>query len=698
MRNCLLNVRTACHASCAVSGNALLDRYRVRNLFLGPSLDYDPTMRNDTDSGSVKLAYGEAPDCRMVHINDVPQGGLACGCVCSACRANLVARRGPELAAHFAHHVNRSCVAAYETMLHRMAKQIISDRMEVLLPAVDVSDRGTWRQIRREIVFRPDTVVLEQWQESIRPDIVVKRGDKELIVEIRVTHACTPEKLSLLAERQKAAIEIDLSRLPRHLDGVDLEEQVLRLAPREWLWNPYSAKVNAEIQAQHTAIQARVEAEIEDAVAAKAMSLREAAEVPHYPWDEIQSHIEMVKAAGLGGLIGHELAGDLCFAVHRMAWQGWIVFNLIKGNRAVWPASVESLHDWLASQRLIKRPFINVKTRHLSPEWTEVWERVPELRPATAVLLDYLAILRRERVIRNDRTGMMEPDTAGLAPAKAQLAAVSAGNERAKDIREMAIIVLDAVVPHQGAASFGRRSLPTTDWADGFDIDAWMGTYIQEVKATPETIARQGGSAYGQLVTRLKQLSMLGKPSISIPEGSSLGLPIINALAERAAEVVQQRLKHETAEAKRKEEVAQQEAAGRKREAEKRFTDLARRAHDALRFDGHGWLHRPHVVLEGQSVAASEGWMTDDQYTALKEDLGQQSAIRDAEWRVAEVTDHCRAILSAEVVRYFGDEQGGLWMRSAHPKLGGKRPQDICLTPDGMARCQALLKASSKKR
>ena len=262
----------------------------------------------------------------------------------------------------------------------------------------------------------------------------------------------------------------------------------------------------------------------------------------------------------------------------------------------------------------------------------------------------------------------------------------------------MAIVVLDAVVPHQGAASFGRRSLPTTDWANGFDVDAWMATYIQNVKATPDAIARQGGSAYGQLVTRLNQLSMLGKASISIPEGSSLGLPITNALAERAANVAQRRLERETAETKRKEEAAQQEAAGRKREAEKRLTDLASRAHDALMFDGHGWLHGPHVVLGGQSVVASEGWMTDGQYAALKEDLVQQSAIREAERRAADLTDRCRAFLSVEAVRYFGDEQGGLWMRSAHPKLGGKRPQDICLTPDGMARCQALLKAPAKRR
>ena len=133
-------------------------------------------------------------------------------------------------------------------------------------------------------------------------------------------------------------------------------------------------------------------------------------------------------------------------------------------------------------------------------------------------------------------------------------------------------------------------------------------------------------------------------------------------------------------------------------EATRRLTDLSRLAYDAMRFDAHGWINGPHPVLGGQSVAESGGWMTEDQYAALYEDLRQQSASKEAERRVADTTDRCRGLLGAEAVRSFGKNQGALWMRNAHPKLGGKRPQDVCLTEDGMARCLTLLKAPGRRR
>lgn len=603
-----------------------------------------------TDSGSVQLSYGEAADGRMIHVSDANQG-LACGCICPACKSPLVARKGQQLAAHFAHHVDQSCVAGYETMLHRVAKQVIADRMEVLLPAVAVDDGGRWRELRKALVFRPDMVTLELWQDSIRPDIVARRGDRELVVEIRVTHACTAEKLALLAHRQKAAIEIDLSRLPRHLDGFALEDQVLRLAPREWLWNPHSAKVNAEVQARHAAIRAEVDAEIEAAIKGKVRSLRVAADDPHVTWHEMQAPIEAIKAAGLGGVIDITLDGDVCFAVPRIAWQGWITFSLLKGDRALWPATIDMVRDWLGSRRLIKREFLPVQTRLLSTEWTEVFERVPELRPATAVLLDYLGILRREGILRNDRSGRMEPDPGGVAPARAKLAGLNAANERAKDIRDRAVFVLDAVVPRRGLESFARHARPTAEWADGWDVDAWMGIYNADLKATPDAIARQGGAAYGELVTRLNQLKMLGKPSLSIPDGFTLCLPITNALAVRTKEVAARRLERETAETKRRDEAAQHEAAARKRQADKRLTDLSRLAYDNLMFDAHAWLHNPHPILEGRSVMETGGWMTDDQDAALYDDLKQKSFSKEAERRASNVNDRCREILSTEAVR-----------------------------------------------
>jgi len=545
-----------------------------------------------------------------------------------------------------------------------------------------LKDLGCY-ELHKSTVFRPDAVELEQWHESMRPDIVVRRGDKELLVEIRVTHACTPEKLVLLAERQKPAIEIDLSRLPRHLEGVALEDQVLRLAPREWLWNPHLAKANAETQARLAEIRAKIDAETEAGITSKVRVLQQAAATPFRAWDGAQPHIDIVRQSGLGSLVGHNLPGDECFAVSQEAWQSMLVFSLLKsGWSSVWPTSVPSLLDWLDRQRLIKNAFLRGGVPHILPDWKAVWERIPELRPPLVVLNDYIDLLRREGVIRNDRTGLLEPSSDRLIPARARLAALGAENERIKDVRVIAIRVLDVVIPKDGAVSFGHQTRPTQERADGFDIDKWMTTFRPDWKGTPEVVARRGGEAYGRLVTRLNELAMLAKPTVSIPDGSNLGLPITAALAVRANEVAQRRRDREAVNLKWQEQAARQQAEARKQEAKKRLDRLTSMAYDCLTLDGHGWLHAPHPVLGGQSLVATEGWMTEDQYDALRQDLKQEDIRRQADRKSANAVELSRGALSREAVSLFGDAQAAVWMHSSHPKLGGKRPQDVCLTPD----------------
>src|SRR5215207_4267607 len=165
------------------------------------------------DGGGALLPFGEAPDGRLLRASAVP-AGLACGCSCPGCGAPLVARRGGRRAAHFAHATGRACAAAHETVLHRLAKQLIADGAPLALPEVAAVHGG-----RR------------------RPDILAAVAGRPLLVEVAVTHPCGPEKLALIRERRLAAVEIDLSRVPRDATPDALERAVLRSAPRRWLWN-----------------------------------------------------------------------------------------------------------------------------------------------------------------------------------------------------------------------------------------------------------------------------------------------------------------------------------------------------------------------------------------------------------------------------------------------------------------------------
>jgi hypothetical protein len=86
---------------------------------------------------------------------------------CPACKADLVARKG-RTEHHFAHHANKSCVHAYETAIHKRAKQVIEENRQVGLPAVVAVVGDERHHLYRERIFELMDVVLEQWLEGIR--------------------------------------------------------------------------------------------------------------------------------------------------------------------------------------------------------------------------------------------------------------------------------------------------------------------------------------------------------------------------------------------------------------------------------------------------------------------------------------------------------------------------------------------------
>ena len=208
----------------------------------------------------VALAFGEAPDGRMVSIADVPSG-KACGMVCPGCRAPLSAKKGAVIAHHFAHEANGVCSVAYETMVHKLAKQIISDEGRVHLPKLEVEVAGLRREVYPASWLAFDRVELEVWQGGIRPDIVGYKGDRPLAVEVLVTHACSQEKIALVQARQAAMIEVDLSAVPRDASLAALSAAVLRDAPRRWLFNAKLAPAQNDLLREIAERQAAADAE-----------------------------------------------------------------------------------------------------------------------------------------------------------------------------------------------------------------------------------------------------------------------------------------------------------------------------------------------------------------------------------------------------------------------------------------------------
>ncbi|MDE2674015.1 MAG: competence protein CoiA family protein [Paracoccaceae bacterium] len=196
-------------------------------------------------------------DGKCVSIDEVERG-LGCGCTCAACGHRLIAKKGKIRTAHFAHAAKSDCERMGETHLHLAAKQILMDRKEILLPDFrgreylttsitsspmhkDLYQHAKETVTKGEIVLM-DNIREEEGLDGIRPDIIFEKGGRELLVEIRVTHATEKEKIRDIRKRKLPCIEIDLSRTPRDKSLQELEHIVIgdgpEPAPRTWLSHP----------------------------------------------------------------------------------------------------------------------------------------------------------------------------------------------------------------------------------------------------------------------------------------------------------------------------------------------------------------------------------------------------------------------------------------------------------------------------
>jgi len=244
-----------------------------------------------------------------MHISQV-ENGLACYCTCPGCGATLVARNAAKSVkvAHFAHHKAVECSTGLQTALHYAAKDVIARHKQLRLPGAsgyfrfteayrasfsfDISpyenylfsgydDEGDF--IGSDMVdssgyFFPsrvisvDEVVLEKKTGNIIPDVLVRSGERWLLVEVAVTHFVDAEKEAKIRAMGLPAIEIDLSKVGRDIGLSDLEELIIRGEQhKKWLNNPelrrvvsqrrqrYFEKCQAEIERLH-AEQLREEA------------------------------------------------------------------------------------------------------------------------------------------------------------------------------------------------------------------------------------------------------------------------------------------------------------------------------------------------------------------------------------------------------------------------------------------------------
>ena len=277
-----------------------------------------------------QLVYGLRPDGTLAHVWEVPCG-LACGCICPACRGRLIARtKDDHQVPHFAHHNREACGGGPETVLHLLAKEAFLANPNMLLPGRSALDE------RKQVVTKPGQKVATEFlrleyadPKTIIPDLYVRALGYDLFVEVAVTHFCDEAKIQRLREHRIPAVEVDLARLPRDSTREAIADAVLRTAPRRWLYHPGIDAAQAQRRADEERRQADIAKRQANAQAKHDRRVNELIQAyrtaPPYTLTDAVPRIVELQAVGLGSHIAIDIAGSACFSVPPAVWQARVL-------------------------------------------------------------------------------------------------------------------------------------------------------------------------------------------------------------------------------------------------------------------------------------------------------------------------------------------------------------------------------------
>jgi len=196
-------------------------------------------------SNEPRIVFG-MKDGEFVHIDSLSLTGKDCGCVCPVCGTPLIAKhKRKRNTNHFAHASGTERAECYETVLHQMAKKILSEINYIVLPGLNIKLSST--KYARKFVFIRDyppdgkfkisDVRIEKKIEDVIPDIVVMGIDgSKIMIEICVTHAVDETKLNKIVKMELPAIEIDLSDFNLTPDSYAVLKKILIDETNKKMW------------------------------------------------------------------------------------------------------------------------------------------------------------------------------------------------------------------------------------------------------------------------------------------------------------------------------------------------------------------------------------------------------------------------------------------------------------------------------
>jgi hypothetical protein len=111
---------------------------------------------------------------------DTAKNGLKCLCFCSECEQNVLAIQGGKNDWHFRHEMDSDCRGGQESAIHKLVIQMVKENTSIELPTAKV-----------EYIYRHSKNPLN----NFFPDVIIFTNDEPVFVEVKYTHASTPEKI-----------------------------------------------------------------------------------------------------------------------------------------------------------------------------------------------------------------------------------------------------------------------------------------------------------------------------------------------------------------------------------------------------------------------------------------------------------------------------------------------------------------------
>jgi len=605
----------------------------------------------------VELAYGRRPNGEIVHISTVVSG-LQCHCTCPACGRTLVARKGDKTAHHFAHFgAGTGCGAGVETNAHIWAKKVLERTRRILLPAIAAEQDGRKLVARKAGVFVFDEVRLEERLGQIVPDVILKAKDRELIVEIWVTHKCDDEKIAKIRRGGISAIEVDLSRLRAAASEKEVETALLQGASRTWLFNPFLEVAADQLRTQITAEKAAKADALRRRAKQVAAAIRSAR--PELS-DTLRAEREQLVKLGLRGCFEQPVATGDGFVVPPSMWQA-AIFSRVFLPQAGKPR-------W-GRVGLDAGCVLDDITDCLAPPLRKSWglalskavaEEAPELVLPVRAVAEYLRSLADAGVLHDDGDAFSLSDRQSEAIA-ARIAAAKLEGSRLEEVRRQVTAIVER--------------LPGAERRD-FDLETWFDRRLRRFSLTPRQLTSAESGRWWEFREALGGIDIMfaGAP---VP-ADFLGLPL-EAAGTRATEAIRRK----EVERERKAEEAQVAAA------ERRLAILRERTSMVFGTEDAPWINRPG--RSGGPSPALAAQQSDQGLQAAMSALDRIGADRAAKVRADQIAAEAREDLRRAAENRLPEGHAPYFLGSAHPGIGGERPIDFCRDAVTLRRCLQLL-------